>query len=424
VISFHGRVSSLPLRFFLAAYAYLLLSLGIGLYLTLDPSVLPPLTLSPLHAHTALLGWVTLTIMGAMYQIVPTLTGKDLYRREWAEIQFLLVNGGILGILLGFLTGRGLLLALSAGMMVLASLLFAVLLYRTMWRRMMPTLWYFAVATGFFLLSLSLALYLALRYPGAKPPGNAVLAHLHLALEGWVTLTIMGAMYQMLPMLSLKDLRGRRLVYPVLIVSVLGILGTLWGYLLPDPEIVFLSGGLFSLGAFTFLASMAFTLGREALPWGERDISVRYFSGGLFYFFLSIALGLFLALAGRFLPAASRLATLHSHLALAGFVTLVIVGAMYHLVPMLAWMERYGRKMGMEEVPAIKDLFSLPLARGLFWLLNGALLGLGAGLLLPSIPLLALSGLLYLLGAAAFSREMASIILGPQGGGGERTKRL
>jgi hypothetical protein len=71
----------------------------------------------------------------------------------------------------------------------------------------------------------------------------------------------------------------------------------------------------------------------------------------------------------------------HAHLALIGFVTLTIMGAMYHLVPMLVWMEKYGPKMGKEKVPNIQDLFSQKVAS---LILITMVLGIG-GIYLGSI---------------------------------------
>lgn len=63
-----------------------------------------------MHAHWSLLGWVSLAIIGAIYYIVPVITGKELYSEKAAKAQFwiftlLIIIGTILGVLAGYQGG-------------------------------------------------------------------------------------------------------------------------------------------------------------------------------------------------------------------------------------------------------------------------------------------------------------------------------
>lgn len=91
---------NIALNFFIAALLYLLLAAALGVLMIVRP---PANVIKLAHAHLALTGWVSLTIIGAMYQIVPTLLGGKLYSRSLAKKQFWLANIGILGMSAGFI---------------------------------------------------------------------------------------------------------------------------------------------------------------------------------------------------------------------------------------------------------------------------------------------------------------------------------
>src|SRR3989304_3398763 len=146
---------NLTVRFFAAAIFYFLVASALGLALLLG--VRYPY---PAHTHLALLGWVSLTIMGAMYQIVPTLTGRELPSKTLAEGQFYLMNVGLLALFLAFLLGDGTLLPFAAGIVLLASLLFLSLVFGTVgaWERLTLSLRFLSAALLYFLAAVAFGL--------------------------------------------------------------------------------------------------------------------------------------------------------------------------------------------------------------------------------------------------------------------------
>jgi cbb3-type cytochrome oxidase subunit 1 len=66
--------------------------------------------ISGMHAHWNLLGWVSFAIIGAIYYLVPVITGKDLYSERLAKAHFwlyaiLVIIGTALGVIAGYLGG-------------------------------------------------------------------------------------------------------------------------------------------------------------------------------------------------------------------------------------------------------------------------------------------------------------------------------
>ena len=91
-------------------------------------------------------------------------------------------------------------------------------------------------------------------------------------------------------------------------------------------------------------------------------------------------------------------------------MTMTIMGAMYHLTPMLVWTEKYASKMGMEKVPTIKDLYSEKLGMGIFWMINVAVVGFFFALIMGSQIAISLFAFLLLITCYLFSFQMLRII--------------
>jgi cbb3-type cytochrome oxidase subunit 1 len=204
-------------------------------------------------------------------------------------------------------------------------------------------------------------------------------AHAHLGTLGFITMTIFGAEYQMFPMLSLQKLRSERWGRINLWGFAVAITGLWIGFMFLKTRILTIFVAIALASIYIFIGNMILTL--KNAKWKGLDISVKFLTAGLVFLFITTAVGAAMGvfyhfglidflkrigLAGESFTIYSLIWT-HAHLALIGFVTLTIMGAMYHLTPMIVWMEKYGPKMGKEEVPNIQDLFSHRLASLILW---------------------------------------------------------
>ncbi|HEU5367875.1 MAG TPA: hypothetical protein VFU69_05410 [Ktedonobacterales bacterium] len=121
----------LPLSFLLSgAIASVLLGIGAIFVLPLaltDPQAMQVLTL----VHTATLGWFTMTIMGAMYQLVPVVLVTRLRAVALAYSQMALYLAGMTLLVSGFWFNALPLLAVGGSLVVAAASVFALILLAT-----------------------------------------------------------------------------------------------------------------------------------------------------------------------------------------------------------------------------------------------------------------------------------------------------
>ena len=113
----------MAVRFLKIAVVYLLLGACLGLAMGISGKF----TLAPVHAHLALLGWVSLALAGLVYHWYPAASTTRL-----ARFHFWLHNIGLPGFMIGLallLTGSDWALPLTAGAAIVVLLglaLFAV----------------------------------------------------------------------------------------------------------------------------------------------------------------------------------------------------------------------------------------------------------------------------------------------------------
>ncbi|NKE35293.1 cbb3-type cytochrome c oxidase subunit I [Natronococcus sp. JC468] len=372
-----GPPMAIPFQYFVVALGFLVAGAVGGVLSSL--AALPGLG-SPAYAHLLLVGWICLTIMGAMTQFVPVWSGVELHSRRLTTVQLWLVAGGLVGFVASLLALALEVLPVFAALMLAGIWLFVYNVGRTLLsaRPFDFTERHFAVAFASFAALAALGFVLALDFalpvldPIALDRGDVRGAHVTLAVFGAVTATVVGAIAQ---------------------------LGTMFTQTGSDP----LYRGLEGLEQATFpLGLVLLALGRGA---GSTTVAT-VGAVGVLVGLLAVALVLVRRLAASSTDASPMTdrywivaAALFAWIGLAapawlldpigpervlgypdatallvfGVFGFVVVGTLYHVVPFIIWIERYSDRVGLEPVPMIDDLYSHRLERA-----DLAATGLGA----------------------------------------------
>ncbi|WP_255171561.1 hypothetical protein [Natrononativus amylolyticus] len=416
---------TIPLRHFVVGLAFLVAGVGMGTVQSV--SSLPGLD-SIAHVHLLLIGWICLTIMGAMTQFVPVWSGVTLYSRRLAVVQLWLVSGGLVGFVAVLLAGRLVLLPAFATLLLAGIWVFVYNVGRTLARArpLDSTERHFAFALGCFaaVAPLGVALAVDLQTPvfDALSVGrfDVILAHATLAVFGGVLATVVGALSQLATMFTQAS--PARIDRPLL---------RLEAWALPAGVVCFALGrGLGSLalarvgalavlvGAAAFALVVAGLLSRASVD--RSPMTARYW----------VVVGSLLAWAALAAPAWWRDpmapdalfgAPGTSTLLVVGVFGFVVVGTLYHVIPFIVWLDRYSDRLGFERVPMIDDLYSSRLERVDFAATVAGFAGLAAAGLLP-VPaaVVVAGGVSMTIGFAVFAANMLLVIHrhGPGGFGG------
>lgn len=203
-----------------------------------------------------------------------------------------------------------------------------------------------------------------------------VLALVHLATLGWLTMTVMGASLQLTPVILNAPLQSTRLLRWQFPVYVVGVVLLLSGFAVARPVLLATGGAIVVLAVLHHAVVLAVTLARTP----TRPLTGRYLAAAITYLCIVVSLGLTAALNLQlhFLgDAALRLLQAHVALALLGWLSTTLIGVSYTLVRLFALVHGHSDVLG----------------RRIFIALNAGVIGLAAALALAWAPLVILAGL-------------------------------
>lgn len=360
--------------------------------------------------HLFTLGWITTSIIGALYQIFPVVLGVPVRSVRAAHVSFALYVPGLALFVAGVAGGwRAPLLAgvglLAAGLLVYLGNA-AATLQRARDRSL--TWWALAAAHVFLLITLVLGASLAGNLHWNWLGGHRILAlgvHLHVALFGWVMLVVIGVGHQLLPMFLLshgeRETAGRAAVW--LVAGGAGSLAVLHHNL--TPALVWIIGGLLAGGVAAFFVQALVFFRHRLRP--ALDPGLRLAALGLLHLPAALPLGaLFLARGA----ASPRIATAYVATLLLGAVSLFVAGHHYKILPFLVWLHRYGPRVGKREVPRVVDLYDTRVATAAAVLLGLGAAGVVAGTLLGMAAVIRGAAASYAAGAAVLATQMLTLL--------------
>lgn len=404
-------VNSPPLRLpgehFLAAQIFFIAG-AIGLW-----SIAPALVAGAYPAasvialtHLFTLGWLTTSIMGALYQFLPVALGQAIASERVAHVTFGLHVAGVVLMT----TGIGLHHAsiLSAGLVLLALGITGFLgnLLVTLRRATRRELTWWALSGAVFALAIALLFGVMLgihRFTGILGTVHdlALRVHLHTGLFGWVLLVIVGVSHRLLPMFLLSHGADERFGWwAVGLLSAGTILLALFHHVpivgRELPLFLFMSGLL----AWVMQARIFFR--RRHRP--QLDAGLRLSAIAIVLLALTP-----LALMRLLLPGATASSrVLYIGLAVLG-CTLFVAAHYYKIVPFLIWNRYFGPLAGTRPLPRVADLYTAREASIVILLLASGAILVPSGVAATSTNLVRIGAMLLSGGALMQARQLWSV---------------
>ncbi|WP_226042500.1 hypothetical protein [Natrinema sp. DC36] len=362
---------AIPLRHFVLALGFLVVGVGGS---TVTTVVTLPGLAGLAHLHLLLIGWVAVTIMGAMTQFVPVWSGVTIHSRRLAVAQLWLVSAGLIGFAAALLAGALEWLPVGGALMLAGIWVFVYNVGRTL-ARARPfdfTERHFAFALACFGLVAPFGFLLAVDFTTPAFDSVAVsrfeihLSHATLALFGALLATVVGALFQLGQMFTQAepDRLDERLLTLEQLCFPAGIGALALGRGLTIEPVARVGAVALLVG----LAAFAIVLGRLLVgaTVDQSPMLARYrVVVGSLLVWLALA-------APTWWTDPIAYGSLFGHpdaqqLLLLGVFGFVVIGSLYHIVPFIIWIERYSDRLGFEQVPMIDDLYDDRLERADFW---------------------------------------------------------
>jgi len=340
---------SIPLRFFITAPLFAIAAMV--LWLLTGPQLLQerwlPQTLAFTHLMT--LGFITMIMIGAMFQLLPVISGRGLFAARYTSLLIhSLFSAGVALLAYGFYSGNEFVMQIALILLSLTFVIFFPLLTHAVFattasndavhsmRVAVLSLW-IAIGLGVWLLSGHTGITYLLR--------NNTPLHIAWAAIGWVNIMIISIAYQVIPMFEVTH------DYPKVISRWLtpGILSLLiiWSALhiwLQQPWLSFTLALLICLLLLTFISiTLHLQIQRKKFV---ADANLYFWVTGITGLFFSMLLYLYAQVVNSDIATAIGMAFIF------GFVVPVMNGMLYKIVPFLVWLN-LNRKLAFTK-PRIK----------------------------------------------------------------------
>jgi len=359
--------------------------------------------------HTVTLGWITMSILGASYQLIPVVLERSLWSEGLARWQLGVLLVGVTGMVVHFWIGTWAGLACAAALVGLGVSMHLINVAASLRRFERWTFTARLVALGQVGLALTVLFGTALAVNHVWPilPGElfpTLHAHVHLALAWWIAPMLMGVSARVFPMFLLspepRGWPGPLQLYGLLIGAPVLAMGLMAMPALIAPGALALATA--AAGHVAWVIAMARGRKRPALDWG-----LRFILTAIGFLPLGTALGLALALD---LASGPRIALAYTVLLLGGWVSLSIVGMMLKIVPFLVWYRVYSPLVGRRPVPVLAEL-GWPAAEGVAWaLLTAGFLFLAGAAAAGNASWIAASGAALALGSLSFAAALGRVL--------------
>ena len=411
-----GASLLLPAQHFAAAVLFL--ALGAAGLVWVAPDLARGLFLSPRVAgvtHLFTLGWLTTTIFGALYQLLPVALGAPVYSERLGHASWYTFVPGVAVFAVGVAAGSVALHHVGIALVATGVLLLVVNVASTLPRAPKRDVTWAAVAIAITFLAATLVLGVVLLHnlhTGflAEQRVRVLAIHLHVALVGWALVMMVGMSHRLLPMFLLAHGVDARWTRRALVLLAVGVTALAAGLAHGNAACVWAGVAALEAGVGGFLLQARRFFRKRMRP--ALDVGLRFVSVALGFLAVSAVLGpLVLALGGARHP---RLATAYVLVGLLGGVLLHVVGYFYKIVPFLAWISRYRGRVGREPVPTVAELYSARVARGQLVVMSVGIAGLAAGVVAGSLSIVRVAALLFAAGVALFVTQIARVARGSQ----------
>lgn len=128
---------------------------------------------------------------------------------------------------------------------------------------------------------------------------------------------------------------------------------------------------MIALGILLFLIQVFIIFKKRVRK--KLDTGLKYSSYAFLMFGLTTVLGIFIAFVDY--QNILNLTLIYGYMIIFGYLSMLIVGQMYKIVPFLVWYHKYSSKVGIEKVPMLKEMFNEKYAGYGLYLMIAAILG-------------------------------------------------
>ena len=366
--------------------------------------------------HLAVLGWGTMIVFGALYQLIPVVFETALFSEKLAKITFWVSGASVLflsySMWIGDYTG---LLPYAAIAMFMSLLLFVInvmLSYNNAKLKNIKSI--FVITAVFWLLIAELiGLLISLNFKFnflSEIHLHYLKIHATVGLLGWFLMLIIGVGSTLLPMFLIShELKERKLKFSYFLINGGLVTAVLNWFLLKNNVVDYVMTISIVVGILCFVSYIYDSYKKRLRK--KLDIGMQYSMIAIVALFVPFILVGFVMfnfnLESEFI---FRIITLYGFSIIFGFITTLILGQTYKTLPFIVWLYKYKSLVGKAKTPLPRELYSEKIASvqmiAYFLFITAMVLGI----LLNNISLIRIGAYILIVVAVLYNLNVLKIV--------------
>ncbi len=366
--------------------------------------------------HLAVLGWGTMIVFGALYQLVPVMFETALFSENLARGTTVLFAGSVILFVYSFwIADFSTILIFASSLMFISLLLFVIniLMSKRDTKRNIQSRFISAAIYWLFLTAL-LGLFIAINFKFnlfSQVHLHYLKIHAHMGLIGWFLLLIIGVSSTLIPMFLISHQKNEKKLEVAfyLINTGLALLALDW-FFLNGTILVYIYWLIISVGVSFYIANVLESFKKRMRK--ELDLGMKFTAISIAFLFIPIIISFFILLQLNFNHIfLLRVTTLYGFSIIFGLITPIILGQTFKTLPFIIWLFKYKQHVGKYKTPMPKELYSDNIGKIQLLTYFTAFSILCTALLLNNTSLITIGSYLMLITALLYNINVFKIIL-------------
>lgn len=318
--------------------------------------------------HIAVLGWASMIVFGALYQLIPVVFETSLYSEKLAKITFWFSGFSVLFLSYSFWVGSYVTLLPYASVCMFLSLLLFVLnvglTYKNAALKNIKST-FVITAVLWLLITELIGTLIALNFKYnflSEVHLHYLKIHATVGLIGWFVLLIIGVGSTLIPMFLIShELKEKKLKFAFFLINS-GLVVALVNWFLFQNSYVDFFIPVLIIGGILFFVSFIYDSYKKRLR-KRLDVGMQYSMLAIVAVFVPFVLIGFIVLNTSFeVEFIYRIITFYGFSIIFGLITTLILGQTYKTLPFIIWLNKYKDLVGKTKTPLPRELYSEKIA--------------------------------------------------------------
>ncbi len=325
--------------------------------------------------HIFILGWITLIIFGALYQLIPVVMEVKLYSEILAHISLVTMVTGAAMLSYSFwntyIVGT-LLLQVGGSAILISVILFIVNVVMSAIKSKQKTIenTFILTAAIWLLFTVSIGIFITINFAKHyidKSNFDLLKIHAQIGLIGWFMMLVIGVASTLMPMFFIAHKLNKTYLKLSYFLTNGGLILLMLSLYFFDNTYILFFTGLIILSGISFFIKYNYDAYKKRLR-KKLDIGMKLSVLAFTLLFSTLVFGILSLTNFDFLSDFyTKIRIAYGVSLILGFFTSLILGQMYKTLPFIVWLQKYQDKVGKFKIPMPANLYSEKVANAHYY---------------------------------------------------------